>query len=215
MLRVGIRDSRLSQIQAKLLLNYLDIEYELFLYKTKGDIDKKTPLELVENSDFFTDILDEALIKKQIDIAIHSAKDLPQNLPEGLKVIFKTESPDKSDALVSRQYKDIFELEAGAIIGTSSRRRREQLKAIRPDLLTKSLRGTIEERLVQLDKGDYDAIIVATIALKRLGLAHRITQVLPLDLFDPHPEQGRLAVVAREDRTDLIKLFSQFKGLAI
>jgi len=215
MYKVGLRSSRLSRIQAQLLMSRLNVEYEFIYYETAGDRDKATPIERVESTDFFTDEIDRALLSGEIDFAIHSAKDLPEPLPPQLYAAFKSASPDVTDSLVSKSRRALYNLPAGSVVGTSSRRRREQLLKLRGDLLTAPMRGTIEERIEKLDKSRYDAIIVATIALKRLGFENRITEVLPVHIFEPHPEQGRLAVVALDSHRDVQKMFAKLEGEVI
>ena len=154
----------------------------------------------------FTRELDSALLKGDADIAIHSAKDLPEKLHPELEVIALYEAFDKSDSLVSKCNKSLRELPAGSRIGTSSPLRRKELLSVRPDLQVVGIRGTIEDRIEQVRRGDIDAAIVATCALKRLGLEDEIAEVLP---FSTHPMQGRLAVTARKGRNDLKAMFKK------
>lgn len=212
MYRIGLRGSRLSRIQAQNLMARLDVKYDFIYYETKGDKDKATPIDRVENTDFFTDTIDRALIAGKIDFAVHSAKDLPDELLPELCVAFKSAAPDVTDSLVSALSEGLYALRRGSVVGTSSFRRKEQLLRLRNDLVTKPIRGTIEERLQKLNNGDYDAIIVATVAMKRLGLENLITEVLPIDIFEPHPDQGCLAVVALKNRPDIKKLFVALAG---
>ena len=154
----------------------------------------------------FTRELDLALLNGEADIAIHSAKDLPEHLNDGLEVIALYEAFDKSDSLVSRDNMKLQELPAGSRIGTSSPLRRKELLALRPDLEIVGIRGCIEDRVEQVRRGDVDAAIVATCALKRLDMEQDIAEVLP---FETHPMQGRLAVTARKGREDLKAIFSK------
>lgn len=190
MWRIGTRSSRLAIKQVEEFTGYFpDEKFEVVFFDTSGDIDKTTPISSIEGSDFFTDTIDSALLDGEIDLAVHSAKDLSDKLPEGITVAFMTKSIYPHDVLVGA-------LPLGARVGTSSQRRKEQLEKYRPDLQILDIRGNIEERLEELDRGEYDAIVVAGAGLIRLGLENRITQVLP---FNPHPLQGRLAVTVRED----------------
>lgn len=209
MIRVISRESKLAIIQVEEVFAQLPvpIEYELNLCRSYGD--KHQSISLMENirPDFFTQELDNAVLNHEADVAIHSAKDLPYPLPPGLKVIALTAITDPSDSLVVREGEpyQLDTLPAGAVVGTSSIRRKQELTKYRPDLQIKSVRGTIEERIRQLDQGNFDALIVATCALKRLHLAHRIAHELP---FATHPLQGALAVVARTDSQEMEALFS-------
>lgn len=195
MWKVGTRKTRLAIRQVEEFIGYFpSVKFEIVYFETAGDIDKTTPIKDVEGSNFFTDTIDRALLKREIDLAVHSAKDLPAKLSDGIRVLLMTESIYPYDVLVSRNNIKFCELPKGAKVGTSSQRRREQLAKQRADLQILDLRGNIDERLEKLDKGGYDAIIAAEAGLRRLGLENRITQVLP---FSPHPLQGRLAVTVR------------------
>jgi hydroxymethylbilane synthase len=156
--------------------------------------------------DFFTRELDQALLKGEADVAIHSAKDLPEQLNGGLEVIALYEAFDKTDALVSRDNQTLETLPAGSRIGTSSPLRKQELLAQRPDLEVVGIRGCIEDRVQQVRSGQIDAAIVATCALKRLGMENEIAEILS---FATHPMQGRLAVTARKGRNDLKEIFSK------
>lgn len=195
MRRIGTRKSRLACMQVEEFLTYFpDEKFEIVYFDTEGDTDKTTPISDVEGTGFFTGTIDNALQKGVIDIAVHSAKDLPPILPNGIEVMLMTESIDPSDVLVSKNNLRLFGLPAGARIGASSARRKAQIAACRPDLDISDIRGNIDERIEKLDRGEYDAIVVAGAAMKRLGLENRITEVLP---FEADPLQGRLAVTAR------------------
>lgn len=205
--KIGSRQSRLAKVQINEILSLLSQQGVSFLYElthlaTQGDIDKKTSLTANPGDNFFTNTLDEALLKNQIDIAIHSAKDLPQKLPEGLKIYALTKAVDETDSWVS--FYSLESLPSKAKIGTSSLLRGEMIKALKPDVELVDIRGTIEERLELLKKKHIDGLIVATCALKRLGLEHHIKSILP---WEAAPLQGQLAVVGRQGERDLEKLF--------
>lgn len=203
--RVGTRASPLAVKQAEeaialLRVSHPDAEFEIVRIETDGDKDKITPISGIEGSDFFTRQIDSALLKGDIDFAVHSAKDLPDPVPEGLMIAAITKCVDPYDALVSKGNLKIHELPICARIGASSRRRKEQLKAYRDDFKIVDIRGTIEERLALLDQypiQTLDAIVIAVCALVRLGLEHRITQKISTDILKPHPLQGSLAIVTR------------------
>lgn len=181
------------------------LSYELVSVSSFGDKNKE--ISLLENppADIFTRELDEAILNGTADVAVHSAKDLPFPLPAGLEVVALLKEFDQSDSLVSKNNLTLIELPTGSKIGTSSPTRKKELLALRPDMEVVSIRGTIEERIAQVDNGQIDALIVATCALQRLDLSHRIAEVLP---FETHPLQGNLAIVAKENRDDLKKLFA-------
>lgn len=201
-LRIGTRGSRLALAQTKEVVERLGTDpVEVRIYETAGDIDKNTPIEKVEGTDFFTNSIENALINGEIDMAIHSAKDLPDKIPAKLKIAVLMRSIDPADVLVSKGNLKLAELPAGAIVGTSSRRRKEQLLKLRPDIKVADLRGNIDERLAKLDAGKYDAIVIAAAGLIRLGLEGRITERLT---FETAKGQGSLALEVREGNKGLI-----------
>ncbi len=213
-LRIGTRTSLLALKQVEEALGYLkelypQVQTEIVGIDTYGDKDKITPISEVGGADFFTREIDEALLKGDIDLAVHSAKDLPGQIPVGLVIAAITESIDPYDALVSKNNLKIGELGVRAKIGASSLRRKTQLKKYRIDFQIVDIRGNVEERLEKLDKDGLDAIIVASCALIRLGLQHRITQKIPFEILMPHPLQGSLAIEARENDKEIINLFSK------
>jgi uroporphyrinogen III methyltransferase/synthase len=205
-LRVISRRSPLALLQVKeLFALYPDLSYEVEEVTSYGDRHKDISLMSGIAGDFFTRELDEAIRNGTADIAVHSAKDLPYPLPAGQTVYCLTQAADKSDSLVSRGNLKLAELPAGSRIGTSSKMRRQELLQLRQDIEVVSIRGTIEERIAQVDNGQIDALIVATCALQRLGLGHRSAERLP---FATHPLQGNLAVTGRDDRPELAALFA-------
>ena len=178
-------------------------DYEILKFETAGDKDKTTPLTN-SRDDFFTDVIDQVLLEGKADIAIHSAKDLPQNLHEGLKIFALTKGLDNKDAWVSRvHWKD---LPLKAKVGTSSVFRQKQILQIRPDVTIVNIRGTIGERLQLLKEGKVDGIVVAACALKRLKLEGEIKDVFP---WEGMPLQGQLAVVGRQGDHELEDLFGK------
>jgi len=212
-IRVGARPSRLAIKQAEEVHGYLPcIRMEIVPIETSGDMDKKSSLIGHEESDFFTREIEHALLNGKIDAAVHSAKDLEKDMPEGLVIAALTRSLSPWESLVSQDNRTLSNLAAGAIVGTSSSKRKEAILRFRPDLIVKDIRGNIEERLEQLDKGDFDAVIIAHAALLRLGLEHRIAQVIPEEIMAPHPLQGRIAVQVRRERADLFEIFRRIDG---
>ncbi|MFH1854696.1 MAG: hydroxymethylbilane synthase [Candidatus Omnitrophota bacterium] len=219
-IRVGTRKSPLALKQAEEALVglkkfYSDAEFDIIAIDTYGDKDKNTPISEIEGTDFFTREIDRALLRGEIDIAVHSAKDLPDSLTEGLEVLFITETIDPYDCSVSKSGLKLNELPHGARIGTSSQRRKTQLKKYRDDFQIMDIRGNIEERLEKLNNSDFDAIVIAAAGLMRLGLANKITQRIPFNILRPHPLQGSLAVVAKKNNIDLIKSFKVLEAAAL
>jgi len=212
-LRTGTRPSPLAAKQVEEIKAFLPgVRLEPVIISTGGDRDKKTPLSQTEGTDFFTRELEEALLKGEIDIAVHSAKDLEDDPPEGLTVAATTASISTQDCLVSGSGLTLAALPSGAVVGTSSRKRKEAILKFRPDLAVKDIRGNIDERLALVDSGKCDAVIVAHAALIRLGYQNRISQIIPDDIVQPHPLQGRIAVQVRSTRRDLIKMFKVLDG---
>ena len=206
-IRVIARGSRLSRLQVEeVFKNFPELAYEIKYLESYGDKNKQISLLNGEApADIFTRELDDAIRQGDADIAIHSAKDLPYPLPEDIEVIALFPAFDTTDSLVSRDHKKLAELPAGSIIGTSSPLRKKGLNELRPDLTIKGIRGCIEERVQQVKDGKYDAAIVATCALKRLGMEDEIAEVLP---FPTHPLQGFLAVTAKKGSQDLKQAFA-------
>lgn len=215
--RIGTRKSPLALKQVEEVLNqlksfYPDIKTEVIGIDTYGDKDKLTPISDIEGTDFFTREIDEALLKGEVNFAVHSAKDLADKIPDGLSICAITKSIDCFDALISEQNRKLEELKMGAKIGASSNRRKTQLKKYREDFKILDIRGNIQERLAKLENNGLDAIIVAACALIRLGLEDKISQRIPLEILQPHPLQGSLAIVARDSDKELISLLNCLDG---
>lgn len=205
-IKVGARGSKLSQsqvweIQRELSAFYPEIELFPTWITTGGDKDLLTSLRDLEKSDFFTREVDQLLLEGVFQVAIHSAKDLPDPLPAGLELIALTRGVSSADVIVYNTYP----LPYGAKVGTSSLRREHNLTQWRPDLQCVDIRGTIEGRLQLLDSGKLDGLIIAEAALIRLGLTHRTYQQLPGEIA---PFQGQLAIVARQEDLEMRMLFS-------
>jgi hydroxymethylbilane synthase len=178
------------------------LSFKIKWVETTGDIDQKTSLRRLEKTDFFTRELDQMLLDQTLDLAVHSAKDLPDPLPRGLKIVAITKGQDPRDCIVLRDGEKLF---PGAKIATSSVRREEAAKLLYPDLQFVDLRGTIGERLRKLETGEADGVIVAEAALIRLKMHSRNRIYLP---GETAPLQGRLALVAREKDELIFNLFS-------
>ena len=207
-IRVIARGSRLSRLQVEeVFKNFPELAYEIKYLESYGDKNQQISLLNGEApADIFTRELDDAIRQGNADIAIHSAKDLPYPLPEDIEVIALFPAFDTTDSLVSRDHKKLAELPAGSIIGTSSPLRKKGLNGLRPDLTIKGIRGCIEERVQQVKDGKYDAAIVATCALKRLGMEDEIAEVLP---FPTHPLQGFLAITGKKVKSEERRMKNQ------
>lgn len=207
---VAARSSPLSLVQFEEVLQELrqhhpHVSFDLIKVVTIGDKDKKTSLRNLGKSDFFTKEIDEMLLKKEARIGIHSAKDLPEPLPEGLTIVALTRGVDNADALVMRPGESLASLPSGAVIATSSERREEMVRALRSDLRFCDLRGTIGERLEKLERGEADGVVVAEAALIRLKLTPLNRMIIP---GETAAGQGQLAIVAHGEDREMAELFS-------
>lgn len=206
-LTIGSRGSKLALWQAEWTKGRLEeihpgLEVSLEIIKTTGDVLKHEPLAVIGGKGVFTKELEDALLDGRIDLAVHSLKDLPTALPDGLVIAAITEREDTRDALVLRsdyisERPSVRNLPKGCVVGTSSMRRLSQLKFIRPDLSVKDLRGNVDTRLRKLDAGDYEAVILASAGLRRLGLAHRISSPITVEDMLPAVGQGALGIETR------------------
>src|SRR5438270_2042030 len=200
-LRIGSRGSQLALWQAhhiSALLRAAGHEVEIEIIHTTGDKITDVPLARVGTKGMFTKEIEEALADGGVDLAVHSLKDLATELSPGFEIAAITERQDPHDALCSRLYSTIENLPERTRVGTSSLRRQAQLKAIRPDLDIHPLRGNVDTRLRKLEQGDYDAIILASAGLKRLGKMELVKQIIPAELMCPAAGQGALAIEVRE-----------------
>lgn len=206
---IATRESRLALWQAEhvqALLQERGHTVSLLGLTTTGDQILDRSLSKVGGKGLFVKELELALEEGRADIAVHSLKDVPMDLPEGFALACVLEREDPRDALVSNRYAGIDELPQGAVVGTSSLRRVVLLRALRPDLRIEPLRGNLDTRLRKLDEGQYDAIVLAAAGLKRLGLESRIRVAFDPDTMLPAAGQGALGVEVRADRTELIEL---------
>ena len=170
---------------------------------TKGDRILDVPLAQIGGKGLFTKEIEEDLLSGEVDLAVHSLKDMPTVLPEGLCLTAITERANVGDAFVSNKYDSFAELPLGAVVGTSSLRRKAQLLAARPDLTIRDLRGNVDTRLRKLDEGLYDAVILAAAGLERLGHGDRIKAVIPSSVCLPAVGQGALAIECRTDDAEV------------
>lgn len=186
-----------NYIRTQLQTLYTDLDVELVTFVTQGDKILDTPLAKIGGKGLFVKELEQALLDGRADLAVHSMKDVPMELPEGLQLAVICEREDPFDAFVSNHYQQFEDLPQGAVLGTSSLRRKSQLLHIRPDLDVIDLRGNVGTRLSKLDDGQYDAIILASAGLKRLGLQERIRHTLPSCISLPAVGQGALGLECR------------------
>ncbi|HYY98459.1 MAG TPA: hydroxymethylbilane synthase [Pyrinomonadaceae bacterium] len=204
---IGSRGSKLALWQSgwvKARLEEMGARVRIEVFKTSGDVMRDVPLATIGGQGAFTKELEVALLDGRVDVAVHSLKDLPTVNPDGLSITATPEREDARDALVLRAEADaggasIESLPAGAVVGTSSLRRIAQLKHLRPDARVKDLRGNVDTRLRKLDEGEYDAVILASAGLRRLGLGRRISAPIETDVMLPAVSQGALGVQTRAD----------------
>lgn len=210
-LKIATRQSPLAlwqaeHIRARLEELHPDLTVELVKFVTQGDKILDTPLAKIGGKGLFVKELEAALLDGRADLAVHSMKDVPMALPEGLTLAVICEREDPLDAFVSNQFEKFADLPQGAKVGTSSLRRKSQILKQRPDLQIIDLRGNVGTRLAKLDEGQYDAIILASAGLKRLGLSERIRHCLTPDVSLPAVGQGALGLECRAADQDVLTL---------
>jgi hydroxymethylbilane synthase len=213
-LRIASRNSPLALWQAdyvKLALEsaYPELDVTIIGFTTQGDRILDTALSKVGGKGLFVKELELALLEGKADIAVHSMKDVPMELPPGLVLPVYCQREDARDAFVSEAYKNLDELPSGACVGTSSLRRQCQIRANYPELDIRDLRGNVNTRLTKLDNGEYEAIILATAGLVRLGMADRIKQRMPVELSLPAAGQGAIGIECRAGDEHAIGLISR------
>ncbi|WP_300462008.1 hydroxymethylbilane synthase [Desulfobacula sp.] len=200
---IGTRGSQLALWQANFIKSEIqhlfpDLTVELKVIKTTGDRITDRPLAMIGGKGLFVKEIETALLNKEIDLAVHSMKDMPGELPKGLTIGAIPERENPFDALISRDHRRLADYETGAKIGTSSLRRASQIKHIRPDVTIVSIRGNLDTRIKKLDAGEYDAIVLAAAGLRRLGQANRITEYLDETTMIPAVGQGALCIETRQ-----------------
>jgi hydroxymethylbilane synthase len=208
-MRIGTRGSQLALWQAnwvkeQLIRKHPDLDVQIHTIKTTGDKILDVPLAKVGGKGLFVKEIEEALLNNSVDLAVHSMKDVPTELPDGLGIVATSKREDPRDAVLGRESTPILNLPEGARIGTSSLRRQAQLLAARPDFNIEPLRGNINTRLRKLREGKYDAIILAMAGVKRLGWENEVTEVVETKIMLPAIGQGALGIEARlDDETTL------------
>ena len=212
-LRIATRESPLAMWQAEYVSSALQqchpgLVVELLPMTTRGDQILDSPLSRIGGKGLFMKELEVAMLEGRADIAVHSMKDVPMVFPEGLQLAVICEREDFRDAFVSNRFPALSDLPEGAIVGSSSLRRQCQLKALRPDLDIRDLRGNVNTRLRKLDAGEYDAIILAAAGLKRLAMADRITELLEPGVSLPAGGQGAVGIECRQDDKGTLALLA-------
>jgi len=202
MIRIGSRGSALALAQTawikeQILSRFPHAEVVVKVIKTSADKDQTSYLRSASTVGIFVKELEQALLDGEIDVAVHSMKDVPTQIPNGLRIAAVPEREDPRDALITNQAASLSELPNGSLVGTGSIRRQAQLLALRPDLRIADIRGNVDTRLKKLQHGSYDAIVLACAGLRRLGLQDRISSVLDFHQMLPAPGQGALAVETR------------------
>ena len=211
--RIATRKSPLALWQANevgrlLQLNDPDLKIELVTMSTQGDKILDTPLAKIGGKGLFVKELEVGMLEEKADIAVHSMKDVPVSFPEGLHLAAILKREDPRDAFISNTYATFDELPQAALLGTCSLRRQTQLRERRPDLKIADLRGSVNTRLDKLDNGDFDAIILASAGLKRLGFIDRLTQNIPTEISLPAVGQGAIGIECRTDDERIHKLLA-------
>lgn len=203
-IKIGTRGSKLALWQADYVINQLsnihkDIEFEKIIIKTKGDKILDTALSKIGDKGLFTKELEVALINEEIDMAVHSMKDVPTNIDENLIISSILKREKCEDVFISNKYKSFSDLPSNSILGTSSLRRKAFLEDKRKDIIYKDIRGNLDTRLKKLDDGEYDAIILAYAGLHRLGLDNRITEFINIENITPAVGQGAVGIETRKN----------------
>ena len=206
-IRIGTRGSLLAKWQAeyvrKRIFQATGVETEIVIIKTTGDSMQQAPFSQIGGKGVFIKELEEALLEEHVDLAVHSVKDIPTEVPSRLCFPAVCRRDDTRDALVSGQGEALSRLRQGARVGTSSLRRQSQLRHVRPDLDIREMRGNVDTRLRKVESGEYEAVVLAKAGLDRLGMSVRITEVLAPDVCMPAVGQGAIAVQARLKDADL------------
>ncbi len=214
LLRIGTRGSALALAQSTHVKKCLEalspgVQVELRIIKTTGDRLADASLASIGGKGVFTKELEEALLSKTVDLAVHSLKDLPTELPAGLSVGAILEREDPRDCMVSRFGEQLMELPRGAVIGTSSLRRQAQIRAIKKGIRLEDLRGNLDTRLAKVAAGAYSAVVVAYAGVRRLGRADEVTEVLSPEVILPAPGQGFVAIEIRAEDPETLKWVAQ------
>ena len=210
-IKIGTRKSKLALwqsewVKSKIEAAFPDVKVTLVKIVTKGDKILDVPLARIGDKGLFTKEIEDAMLKGEVDIAVHSLKDVPSFLPEGLSLIAFSDREDPRDAFLSNGRYTLETLPEGAVVGTSSLRRKAQLKMFRKDLRIEDLRGNVDTRIRKLKEGQYDAIILASAGVKRLGFEREIDEIIPPEKMIPSVSQGILGIEGREKDKEIIEI---------
>lgn len=210
-IRIGTRGSQLALYQAELVKTLLNnelplLKVEIVKIKTSGDMIRHSGAQPFDTKRVYTKEIEEALSKGEIDLAVHSAKDMSVHMPEGLCIGAVLEREDARDCLVSKDHKKLAELPLGARVGTSSLRRKMQLLRRSPELTVQEIHGNVDSRIKKIEAGEFDALVLALAGIKRLGLTNYVTEIFNEDHFYPSPGQGIIAVQCRHSDVASLKV---------
>lgn len=224
-IKIGTRGSKLALAQANYVLEKLkesfpDNDYEIVVIKTTGDLDQHRPLDAIGSKGIFTDEIEDALLNGRIQLAVHSMKDMPDTLKDGLTFADPWDREDARDVLILNHYKSLKDLPKGANVATGSKRRSFQLLKLRPDINIYPIRGNIDTRIRKLREGladgtKLDGIVIAAAGLKRIGLAHEISEYFNVDDMIPAPAQGTLAIELKSDNYELLDMVNSLSDSKI
>ncbi|MCW4047611.1 MAG: hydroxymethylbilane synthase [Candidatus Bathyarchaeota archaeon] len=210
-LTVGTRGSKLSLMQTEAVLRDIqlvhpELEFKVKIIKTLGDMEQRKPLFTIDSKGIFEKEIDQAILKGEVDLAVHSLKDIPILGPSETVIAATPKRGSRHDVLISKDKVPLNALPKGATVGTGSLRRLAQVKFLRPDLEVKPIRGNVDTRIRKVKKGEFDAAVVAEAGLERMGLEGEIAERFSLDQFPSAAGQGALAIVTRKDNNDVIAL---------
>lgn len=214
---VGTRGSKLAVTQTNWVINQLkqkhpSVEFEVKIIKTKGDLIQNVSLDKIGDKGLFVKEIEQQLIDGEIDMAVHSMKDMPSTLPESLKFASIPKREDPRDVLILKEgYNSLEDLPQGATIGTGSKRRKYQLLNHRPDLNIVSIRGNVDTRIRKIKEENLDGVVLAASGILRVGLQEKISCYLPTDIVIPAPAQGALAIEIRKDNTEVEKVINSLR----
>ncbi len=211
---IGTRGSKLALwqtefVKGKLVEFFPEIEFEIKIIKTKGDKILDSPLSKIGDKGIFTREIEFELLNGEIDLAVHSLKDLPTKLPDGLTIGAVTEREDVRDVLISKDNLSLDKLPQNALIATGSLRRRAQLLHFRPDFKFVDLRGNIDTRFRKFDESNWDGMVLAFAGVNRMNYTNRVSQIIPTDIILPAVGQGAIAVEVREDDYDILEMIEK------
>ena len=214
---VGTRGSKLALTQTNWVIDKLkkhnpDIDFEVKVIKTKGDLVQHISLDKIGDKGLFVKEIEQQLINKEIDIAVHSMKDMPSCLPDGLKFAGIPKREDPRDVFVLKEgYRTIEDLPKGSKIGTGSKRRKYQLLKVRPDLEIVSIRGNIDTRIRKIEDENLDGVVLAAAGILRAGMSEKISYYIPIDIMVPAPAQGALAIEIRDGDSKIENLINYIR----